>query len=194
MHIAALALTMKEFTEKEYLAMEEISEVKHEFHNGKIIEIPGGTANHSLLSVRMGFELLSELRKKDKNFFVLGSDIKILIPNENSILYADALVVYEKIEYHADRKDVILNPVLIVEVLSPSTEKFDRNGKFMLYKQIPSLREYVLVKQDRPHVNTFFNEKPSLWIDTVEEDLNNTIYLASIDCSLSLKQIYKGIF
>ena len=120
--------------------------------------------------------------------------MKILIPNENAIVYADVLVVCEKIEYYADRKDVILNPLLIVEVLSPSTEKFDRNGKFKLYKHIPSLKEYVLVKQERPHINTFFKEKPGAWIDTVEEDLNNTIYLASIDCTLSLKQIYKGIF
>ncbi len=192
--MAATALKTKVFSKKEYLALEEISDIKHEFHNGKIIEMPGGTGNHSRISIQMGFELMLELRKKDKEFIVLGSDIKILIPGENTIFYADALVVYEKMEYHTGRKDVILNPLLIVEVLSPSTEKFDRNGKFMLYKQIPSLKEYVLVNQDRPHINTFFKEKPSTWIDTVEEDLNNTIYLASIDCILSLKQIYKGVF
>ena len=192
--MAATALNTKVFSRKEYLALEEKSDVKHEFHKGKIIEMPGATANHSRLSFQMGFELLLELRKKDKEFIVLGSDIKILIPGENSIFYADALVVYEKIEYLAGRKDVILNPLIIVEVLSPSTENFDRNGKFMLYKQLPSLKEYVLVKQDRPHVNTFFKDKPGIWLDTVEENLNSTIYLASIDCTLSLNQIYKGIF
>ena len=192
--MAATALKTKVFSKKEYLALEEKSEVRHEFHNGKIIEMPGGTINHSRITAQIISALIVATEKKDKEYIVFSPDMKILIPNENSILYADALVVCEKIEYLAGRKDVILNPVLIVEVLSPSTENFDRNGKFMLYKQLPSLKEYVLVKQERPHINSFFNEKQGVWLDTVEEDLNKTIYLASIDVTLSLKQIYKGIF
>lgn len=92
------------------------------------------------------------------------------------------------------RTDVILNPILVVEVLSPSTEKYDGTDKFMLYKQLPSLKEYVLVKQEKPHINTFFREKQNTWLDTVEENLSHTIYLASIDCEISLNQVYRGVF
>ena len=192
--MAAVAQKTKLFSIASYLALEEFSEVKHEFHNGKIIEMPGGSALHSRISVQISHALLLALEKNNKEYIVLNSDIKISIPKENRIVYADALVVCEKIEYMKGRTDVILNPILVVEVLSPSTESYDRNDKFMLYKQLPSLKEYVLVKQTSPHINTFFREKPNTWLDTIEENLSNSIYFASIDCEIPLSQIYRGIF
>ena len=192
--MAATALKTKIISIKEYLAFEETSQVRHEFYNGKIIEMPGGSPTHSRLIGRMSHVLISVLEKKDKELVVYTADLKIGIPNANTIVYPDVLVVCEKVELMKGRKDVVINPLLVVEILSPSTEHHDRNDKFMLYKQIPSLKEYVLVKQERPHINTFFRDKPNTWIDTVEENLEKFIYFASIDCEISLAQVYKGIF
>jgi len=108
------------------------------------------------------------------------------------VLYPDALVVCQKPEFWNGRKDVLLNPILIVEVLSPSTEKYDRHDKFMSYKNIPSFMEYVMVRQDKMKVETWFREETHLWRETTFSD-EGDIKLASIGISISIDKIYRNI-
>lgn len=180
-------LSMEKYLEKEALSAE-----KHEYYNGKIKKMPGSSFNHNQITVQIGSAILSELESKQKPFRVLSSDQKVYIPKLNQILYPDALVVYEKPEFWNGRKDVLLNPILIVEVLSPTTEKYDRHDKFMSYKNIPTFMEYVMVRQDKVEVETWFREETHLWRETTVSDTGD-IKLSSIGISISMDRIYRNI-
>ncbi len=191
--MVAIAAQEKIYTLAEYLAKEERAVYKHEFINGKIIKMPGGTVNHNLISTRITTELNNILDEKEQTYYVFNSDMKIYIPEFEHIVYPDALVVCEKLEHLGNSKSIILNPLLIVEVLSPSTARHDRSTKFLEYKTIPSFCEYVLVRQDKAHITVSFREKPNVWVDTFAENIEEKIFLKSLQCDLNLKKVYKGI-
>ncbi len=186
------SLRQRKFSIQEYLDMESKSLEKYEYYNGKIINMAGADPIHNLIATLISTELNNLLFSKEQNYFVLNSDQKIRIPELNAFVYPDAVVVCEKIERY-EKTSAIVNPLLIVEVLSPSTESHDRIGKFSMYKMIPSFTEYLLVRQDSVWVNASYREKANTWTDTIVEDLEKKIFLKSIDCELSLKNIYRGI-
>lgn len=177
---------------EKYLEKEALSTEKHEYYNGKIRKMPGSSFNHNQITVQIGSAILFELELKQKPHRVLSSDQKVFIPKLNQILYPDALVVYNKPEFWNSRKDVLLNPILIVEVLSPTTEKYDRHDKFMSYKNIPSFMEYVMVRQDQLEVETWFREEPHLWRETTVSE-SGDIKLSSIGISIPMDKIYRNI-
>jgi Uma2 family endonuclease len=183
----------KKFTIEEYLAMEDKAIEKHEFFNGKIIKMAGAKPAHNLIAANILSELNLATQNKTKEYFVLTGDSKIYSPRFNSFLYPDAVVVCEQIEMYPGSSTVITNPLLIVEVLSPSTEEYDRTGKFYAYKRIASFKEYVLVWQTEPSVTASFKIGENAWQDTEAEGLDTSIYLQSIDCTIDLKKIYRGI-
>jgi Uma2 family endonuclease len=176
-----------------YLDRESKSEKKHEFLNGKIRKMPGSSFHHNQITIQIASAILFELEIKNKPFRVLSSDQKIYIPQLHQILYPDALIVYEKPEFWNHRKDVLLNPILIVEILSPSTEAYDRTTKFMSYKHIPSFKEYVMVNQDKKGIETWFREEEHLWRETVYDEENTTLELKSVGISISMEKIYRNI-
>ena len=184
---------LKTYSIAEYLAMEDSSVEKHEFYNGKIITMPGASPIHNLIAVNISTQLSNELEKIESDFLVLNSDTRIHIPKFNYFLYPDAVVVCEGIQLYPGSSTVITNPLLIVEVLSPSTEERDRTYKFSDYKRIPSFKEYVLVTQTIPWVTASFKIGDKTWQDTDAEGLEASIYLKSIDCTIDLKKIYRGI-
>jgi Uma2 family endonuclease len=188
-----MAEDLKTYTIDEYLSMEDNSIEKHEFFNGKIIKMPGAKPNHNIIAANIIAELIFGTQNKPKEYFVLTSDSKIYNPRLNSFLYPDAVVICEQIELYPGSSTVITNPLLIVEVLSPSTEAHDRNGKFYEYKQIPSFKEYVMVSQSLPWVMASYKIGDRTWEDTEAEGLGTSIYLRSIDCTIDLKKIYRGI-
>lgn len=190
--MSAIAEREKIYTIEEYLQLESRSLEKLEFDNGKIIEMSGADPVHNMIAVRIMAELVFALDEKDKEYFVLNSDQKIQIPDYNQFVYPDAVVICEKIEYYPG-SNAIVNPLLVVEVLSPGTESYDRSGKFIKYKSIPSFMEYVLVRQDKPWVSAFYRQETHLWADTISKGLESNIYLKSIDCTLDLKKIYRGV-
>jgi len=183
----------KKYTVEEYLAFERKAAVKHEFYNGNIVEMPGGTANHNLIAANMITALNIALESKEKDYLVYTSDMKVQIPAFNHFIYPDTVVVCEKPAFYEDNKDVITNPLLIVEVMSPSSQVYDQGEKFYKYRTLPSLQEYVLASQEQPWVNSFYREKPNTWIETLTDKLEGAIYFKSIDCEISLKRIYKNI-
>lgn len=176
-----------------YLKREEKSLHKHEFINGIIVPMPGAKAKHNQIAMQLGAALVHGVDDTTPPYIVYNSDMKIYIPLFNHAVYPDAVVVCEAPEYWNGREDIILNPILIVEVLSNSTEDYDRNDKFMKYKTLPSFKEYVLVRQDKYYMETWHQEAPGLWRETIQEDKNGTMYLASLKITIDLKKIYKNI-
>jgi len=183
----------KIYSIQEYLAYEEKADSKHNFFNGKIIEMPGAKYQHNLIATNLTTALNIALDAESTDYFVLNSDMKIFIPKTVTFVYPDAVVICEAPLFYNNRKDVITNPLLIVEVLSQSTRDYDQQGKFAAYKQISSFKEYVLVEQDFQSVTASFKEAENTWVDSLAEGVDSSIYLKSIACAISLKKIYKGV-
>ena len=183
----------KTYTLLEYLKLEELSMEKHEFVNGKIIEMPGSKARHNEIAMNIAYAIKYVVKPLPKKFRILNSDQKIYIEPENRSVYADALVVCEKLEFWKGREDLLVNPLLIVEVASRSTRGFDRGDKFLLYEQLPSFLEYVLVEQYRPQVESWFRVKPDTWNKKIEKDLTKSIDLRALGVSIALADIYENI-
>ncbi len=183
----------KLYTFEEYLRREEKAVEKHEFYNGKIIKMPGGTYIHSQISANAISALKIVVRPLPKKFRVYSSDLKIYIEPSGIGVYPDALVICQEPIFWNNRLDVIVNPLLIVEVLSPSTQSFDRMGKFDLYKSLPSFQEYVLINADKHSIETRFREEPDLWRIKTEDDINNSVSLRSLGVSISMTDIYEDI-
>ncbi|HMR90300.1 MAG TPA: Uma2 family endonuclease [Saprospiraceae bacterium] len=177
---------------EKYLDKESLSAEKHEYYNGKIRKIPGSSYNHNKIGANIIIALGQIFEANLLSFEVISSDQKVYIPKLNQVLYPDALVVYQKPEFWNGRKDVLLNPILIVEVLSPTSEKYDRHDKFMSYKNIPTFMEYVMVRQDTREVETWYREETHLWRETTFND-RGEVKLTSIGISISMDKIYRNI-
>ncbi len=183
----------KVYTFEEYLRREEKSVEKHEFYNGKIIKMPGGTDIHSEIAANVITALKIVVRPLPRKFRVYDSNLKIHIEPTNTGVYPDALIVCEEPQFWQNRRDVIINPLLIVEILSPSTQAYDRLGKFELYKLLPSFQEYVLVNTDKLSVETRFQEEPNLWRIKMETDIENSVNLRSLGVAISMSDVYENI-
>ncbi len=184
----------RRYSLEEYFKREERALHKHEFHNGIIVTMPGGTYNHDRLCVKTASELEVFVENENLNFSVNGSSLKIRIEDYDKVVYSDALVICDKPVYFEDRDDTIINPMVIVEVLSNSTKNYDKTLKFEMYRSLPSFKEYVLVHQDRMKISVFTKQADASWIlkDYVGEDAVAILY-ALHNCPLSLKRLYRGL-
>jgi Uma2 family endonuclease len=183
----------KVFTLEEYLRREERAVHKHEFYNGQIIRMAGGKARHNEIAMNIGTAIKYAVRPLPLKYRVYNSDQKIYLESEKFGVYPDAVVVCEEPEFWQGREDLIVNPLLIVEVASKSTAQYDRKGKFELYRQLPSFKEYILVQQKTPLIESWFRLEPNTWnIDTVK-DLSASILLRSLGVSISLSDVYENI-
>ncbi len=192
-HMPAVSGTIEKlYSIEEYLQMEEQAVGKHEFLDGKIKEMAGADPTHNIIAVLIMTELVIALRRKSKSYFVLKSDQKIHIPEFNQFVYPDAVVVADALDFYPG-SNAIINPLLIVAILSPTTSSYDQTGKFLKYKSIPSFCEYLLVRQDKPWVMSSFRASKMVWEDSIASGLNEKIQLKSIDCELDLGKIYEGV-
>lgn len=181
------------FTIEEYLELEAHSLSKHEYHNGKIIEMSGGTVVHNQLGGKVITQLNNAIDAKDAAFQVYSSDMKIRIESNNRFVYPDAVVVTLKPEFYKKCKDIITNPLLIVEVSSNSSMSFDLGDKFNMYRTISFFQEYLIVSQEKHHVSRFFREAPDLWRTSDYYSLEDMIPLQSMGLEISMMGIYKGV-
>lgn len=188
-----LAQTSRWVSLEAYIRREAKHVHKHEYLDGKIVRMPYAKGPHNEISANIVAALKSALKILPKKYRVFSSDQKIYFPELNHGSYADALAVSEKPEYWDDNQLLLINPLLIVEVLSDSTEAYDRQGKFAKYKTLPSFQEYVLVKQNKCHVETWFRQEPGLWRETIVTDPAGKIELKSLGCSISLADVYEHI-
>ncbi len=190
-----MTLISKKLSFNEFLIFEEQSAIKHEFHQGKIIEMSGAKLNHNLIAANIIRLIGNCINAQDKNCLVLNSDQKTYIETLDKSVYPDITVLCEAPQFYENRQDTILNPMLLVEVLSKSTEAYDRGDKFHAYCTLPSFKEYVLVSQDKAQIETWYlqDAKNNLWRHHLVTDLANSIELLSINCLLSLQDIYQRI-
>ncbi len=181
---------IQRYSPTDYLALERAGEFKHEFFDGEMFLMAGGTIEHSQVAANVIRALGNALA--DTGCRVLTSDMKIKLPT-GLYTYPDASVVCDQPQYEDDHKDVLLNPLLIVEVLSPSTEAYDRGQKFRHYQTCPSLREYVLIAQDRSAVDHYLRQPSGQWLLTTFESLDATMPLPSLGVGLRLRDIYAKV-
>lgn len=173
-------------TYEEYLAFEEKAETKHEFIDGAVVEMTGGAIDHARLIARMGFVLSSAV--EGKPCVVLSSYARVRIAVSNRATYPDLSVVCKQIAVASDDPNGLVNPTVLVEVLSDGTESYDRGEKFRQYRHLESLREYVLVAQHEPRIEVFRREGTSWRLE--EYGPGETVDLPSIDARISVDQVY----
>jgi Uma2 family endonuclease len=189
------------FTPDEYRAMEETAQERHEYRNREIITMPGGSEIHSAiasLAVGIASNILIYLGflLRDTDFRFYNSDLRVWIPDFNHGTYADVLVINCEPEFNNNRTDEILNPLLIIEVLSPSTEGYDRGEKFRKYRSLSSFCEYLLVSQTEPYIENYYKQQDqnnNLWQLQVYEQIDFSAFLHSLNVELPLQEIYRRI-
>jgi Uma2 family endonuclease len=179
------------YTFEEYLALEEKADYKSEFYQGEIFAMSGGTDHHSLIGMNLGRELGNSLM--GKNCFVFGSDLKVKVDASKSGFYPDAMVVCGPREYYRDRRDTILNPTLVIEVLSDSTGAWDRGGKFLEYETLQSMQEYVLVEQKTAQIDVFHRNDQGFWVLKRYGGLDAEVEFKSLGVSIPTNLIYYGV-
>lgn len=178
----------------EYLAIEEASDKRYEYHDGEIFALAGGSINHGLLCGNIYAEIRNGLKKKKSDCKPYMSDIKLHIQEQKTFVYPDTMVVCGDFETSAENENSILNPVLVVEVLSKSTANYDRGDKFFLYKKIPTLQEYVLIEQDKIQVDIFYKKTGSdLWKISRFEGLEAKVRFQSINLEIKMSELYFDI-
>ena len=174
----------------EYLTLERRSDVKHEYVNGRIYAMAGGTPEHGRLTMSIGRLLGAAL--EGRPCAVFSSDVRVRVAATGRSTYPDLSVVCGRLERAADDPDAIINPVVLVEVLSASTEAADRGDKFAHYRRLPSLEEYALIAQDTPRVEVFRrqrDEQGETWIMS-EFGPGQTVHLASLGVDFTLDELY----
>lgn len=186
--MATAALT--HYTPEEYLALERLAEFKSEYLDGRIVAMTGASAAHNRITGAVYAELRSRLRGRPCDAFI--ADMRVQIGGGRRYVYPDVVVVCGEPRFLDGALDTLTNPALIVEVLSPGTEAYDRGEKFVHYRAIESLREYVLVAQDRVLVERFVRGG-DYWTLATLTDLDASLELASVECSIPLREIYYGV-
>lgn len=184
---------IRRYTLEQYLEKEEKSIYKHEFIDGQIIKMPYAKGPHNIISVNMMTRMVIGLEETDKNYVVFPSDQKVYFPSLDEGVYADALAVCEKPLYWDDSQLLLINPIIVVEVLSKSTSKYDRTGKFDKYKTLESFKEYVLIRQDECYAEVWYRESPGRWQETIVTEINGELPLQSVGISISMERIYRNV-
>jgi Uma2 family endonuclease len=178
------------FTPEQYLQIDRASECRNEYLDGHIYAMAGGSRAHAYLAGEIIIELGQALRKRGCR--IVPSDLRLRASERGPYFYPDVTVICGKAQ-PAGESDIVTNPTLILEVLSKSTEAFDRGEKFAWYRKIDSLKEYVLVSQSEPRIETFVRSEQGRWTFTEFAGLDAICRFASVDCNIPLAAIYEGI-
>lgn len=178
-------------TPEEYLAFEEQSSEKHEYYGGRIVALAGGNQAHSIICSNLNALLHSQLRKRP--CVIYTSDMKIRADRPRKYMYPDLAVVCGESQFEDATRRVLLNPAVIIEVLSESTEQYDRGKKFQYYRSIATVQEYVLVSQDAKHIDHYRRQSENLWVLTSIDGDDGVLELPTIECRLRLAEIYEKV-
>ncbi len=181
----------KKYSKEEYFIMEEKASEKHEFHDGEILMMSGGSGKHSLLGARIGAMFTTAFL--EKGCYIFNSDMKVELAKFNQYVYPDTSVVCGEINYVQGREDVIDNPIIIVEVLSPSTESYDRGLKFFKYRSLDSLKVYILISQELKFVEVFTKNQDKIWqMESFHGD-EKEFKLLDVEGTFSIDFLYQRI-
>ncbi|MEG3861240.1 Uma2 family endonuclease [Microcoleus sp. herbarium12] len=187
-----LAETEKRYyTPEEYLALDEAAEYKSEYLDGEILPMTGGTANHN--KIALNFCRIFPLTVSGQNYEIFINDLRLWIPRYRLYTYPDVMVIQGEPVYQANNTTTVTNPLLIVEVLSKSTKDYDRGEKFLYYRSIPELREYILIDQYKYHVEQLTKTANDKWLFTEYESEDSVLAMESVEFQISLTDIYDRI-
>ena len=176
---------------EEYLALERVARTKSEYHDGRIVAMDGGTGPHSQVAVKIAGALDRATASRGSHIF--NSDMKLRIRENNRFCYPDVSGLCGRPEYLDDTRDVLLNPTFIVEVLSKSTEAFDRGRKLALYMALPSVLEIALVSVVEVRVDKYTRQPDGIWRFDGYSELESRVPFASLGCEISLSEVYAGV-
>lgn len=180
-------------TSDEYLAFERTDDKKHEYLAGTIYAMAGGSARHNRIAGSTYATLYAQLRQRQCT--VYPSDMRVKVIQTELYTYPDITIVCGNEQYEDKKEDTLLNPTIIIEVLSPSTEKYDRGKKFQHYRTILSLREYILIAQDTYHIERFARQSDNTWVLSEASSREDSIDITTIQCVLRLEEVYeKALF
>lgn len=189
--MTALASTVKRYSAEEYLTLEVESDSRSEFRDGEIVEMTGGTPAHNEITATFLFLLKSALRKQPYSIFV--TDQRLWLPDANRYTYPDIMITPRPPALQPNRKDTVMNPILIAETLSDSTEAYDRGDKFAYYRTLESFQEYVLIEQYRPHVEHYTKQGDNAWLFKEYSGLESSFVLSSVSVEIQLADLYEAV-
>ncbi|MBM0742574.1 Uma2 family endonuclease [Phormidium sp. CLA17] len=179
------------YTAEEYLELELAAGTRSEYRDGDIIPMTGGTPNHNDISGNLYILLKSALKGKDYRIFY--ADQRLWIPAVNLYTYPDVMVVPKPLELQTGRKDTVVNPCFIAEVLSKSTQNYDRSEKFAAYRTISNFQEYLLVDQHRVHVEHHVKTAANQWLFSEYDDPNVVLSFSAFECQVQIVDLYEAI-
>ncbi len=185
------AAAIPTFTPEEYLRLERAAESKSEYIDGLILAMSGGTFPHAVVGTNLVLTVGPRLRGRGCG--IVNSDLRTAVTPQGPFFYPDSAIYCGEPLLSDHHRDALLNPVVVFEVLSKSTEGYDRGLKFMHYRRIPTLREYVLIAQSIPHIDVFTKEANGKWSLTEFDGLDAICELASVQVSFALAEIYDGV-
>ena len=176
---------------EDYLALERSADFKSEYFDGEVFAMSGASEPHNLIVVNASAELRQQLKKRPCKLY--ANDMRVKVSPTGLYTYPDLIVVCGKAQFDDTHFDTLLNPTLIIEVLSDSTEAYDRGRKFEHYRKLESLAEYVLIAQHRSHIESYRRQPDQSWLLTESAGLDNIFRLDSINCELALAEVYDKI-
>ncbi len=186
-----MQLQASTYTPEEYIQLEEQAEYKSEYRDGEIIPMTGGTTNHNEISLNLVTNLKFSLKKQ--NYRVYMADVRLWIPRYRLYTYPDVMLIKGEPIYADRGTTTVMNPVMITEVLSPSTKNYDQGDKFTYYRSIPEMKEYILISQQQYHVMQYTKTEAGKWLLSEYETEDAVIGLGSVDLELELAEIYTGV-
>lgn len=186
-----LAEALKRLTPEDYLKMEETSEIKHEYYQGELFALAGGSYNHNVIAGNFFACMHTAFRKKACSVF--NSDMRVLVKQNSLYTYPDVSALCGEIQFAGKRNDTITNPALIIEVLSEATKNYDRGQKFELYRALPSLKEYILIHQDHIYIEQFVKQTSGKWLLSDIKEADEVLHLESVGEMLPLQDVYSKV-
>jgi Uma2 family endonuclease len=181
----------KGITIKEYLETERAAVTKHEYYRGETFAMSGARRNHNEIQSNMIGEVRNHL--KDKGCRVYGSDFRVHIPSNTLFTYPDVVIVCGEPQMLDDDFDTLLNPTVLIEILSPSTQSYDRGDKFNLYRSIASLQHYILIASESVGIEQYSRQKNGQWLLQETISIESALEIQTIEVSIPLSEIYAGV-
>jgi len=187
----AVAYQKRNYTVKEYLEMEKASTVKHEYFQGEVFAMSGATFNHNLIFSNVFGPLFFKL--KGSKCIPFGSDMRMNIPENTLFTYPDISIYCNEIKHLSEDEGTILQPTVIIEILSPSTKNYDKGKKFNLYKDITSLKEYIMIDSESVFLEAYYINEEQNWVLNKHEEISDTLNLVSMGFGVALTDIYNHV-
>jgi Uma2 family endonuclease len=178
-------------TPQEYLTIEHEAEYKSEYFDGEIFAMSGASPMHNQITINVSAEIHTQFKKRPCR--VYSNDMRVKVSPTGLYTYPDIVALCDKPRFDDEQKDTLLNPTVIIEVLSDSTANYDRGTKFKHYRTLESLKEYILIAQDECHIEHYIRQINNQWVLSETSNLSETIDLPSIDCHLTLTDVYDKV-